>query len=75
MQTLSYTTGRTYDAPQILEITIESLTEDGFGLQDLVATFHDASRHISGRVETVVFNDGVGRAVLDAYDAGRYTAL
>jgi len=63
MNTLKHSTGRTYDAPQVLEITIESLATDEFGLQDLVATFHDASRHISGRVETVVFNDGIGQAV------------
>jgi hypothetical protein len=75
MNTIKYTTGRTYDAPQVLEITIESLVTDEFGLQDLVATFRDASRHISGRIETVVFNDGIGQAVLEAYDAGRYTAV
>lgn len=75
MNIIKYTTGRTYDAPQVLEITIESLVTDEFGLQDLIATFHDASRHISGRVETVVFNDGIGQAVLEAYDAGRYTVI
>ncbi len=75
MTAIQYPTGRTYDAPQVLEIIIESDTEDDFGLRDIVATFKDASRHINGRVTTTVFNDGVGAAVLAAYDAGRYEAI
>lgn len=75
MTTIQYATGRTYDAPQVLEIIIESDTEDNFGLRDIVATFKDASRHINGRVTTIVFNDGVGAAVLAAYDAGQYEAI
>lgn len=74
MQT-SYTTGRTYDTAQVLEISIESQVEDEFGLTEIVATFKDASRHISGRVNTIVFNDGIGAAVLSAYDAGQYQAI
>jgi hypothetical protein len=75
MTTLTYTTGRTYDGPQVLEITLESSQVDEFGLTDIIATFKDASRHIKGRVTTVIFNDGVGQAVLEAYDAGRYEAI
>lgn len=75
METIKYTTGRTYDAPQVLEITIESDTTDEHGIRDVVATFTDASRRISGRVTTAVFNDGIGAAVLHAYDAGRYEAI
>jgi len=72
---ITYSTGRTYDAPQVLAITVEKETPDEFGLVDIVATFRDDSRHISGRVHTVVFSDGIGPAVLAAYDAGRYEAI
>ena len=75
MQTIKYATGRTYDKPQVLTITIEQDKEDEFGLRDIVATFEDTSRNISGRVEVIVFSDGVGQAVLDAYDAGRYQVI
>jgi len=71
-----YSTGRTYDKPQVLLIKVEQQTTDEFGLIDMVATFVDSSRHISGRVETVLFkNDLIGEAVLQAYDAGNYSPL
>jgi hypothetical protein len=72
MKTINFLTGRTYDKPQILEIIIESESTDDFGLQNIVATFSDDSRHIKGRVDVIVFNDGIGQAVLDAYDQNRY---
>jgi hypothetical protein len=75
MKTISFPTGRTYDAPQILQITIESESTDEFGLQNVIATFNDASRHIKGRVEVIVFNDGIGQAVLESYDQGRYEII
>ena len=71
-----FTTGRTYDAPQVLLITVEQKSLDEFGLIDITATFVDASRHISGRVKTVMFpHDIIGSAVLAAYDAGNYSPL
>ena len=76
MTTTEYATGRTYDAPQVLQITVEAQSTDEFGLLDITATFVDASRHISGRVETVVFaHESIGSAVLAAYDAGRYSCI
>jgi len=75
MRSISFSTGRTYDAPQVLQIAIESESTDEFGLQNITATFNDASRHIKGRVDVVVFNDGIGQAVLDAYDQGRYQSI
>jgi hypothetical protein len=75
MTAINYATGRTYDAPQVLEIEIESRKEDEFGLEEITATFRDQSRHIAGRVTAILFNDGVGAAVLTEYDAGRYTAI
>jgi len=73
---IEYTTGRTYDKPQVLLITVEDKTADEFGLIDLVATFVDASRHISGRIQTVMFpHETVGEAVLQAYDSGNYSPL
>jgi hypothetical protein len=74
--TIQYATGRTYDAPQVLHITVEKQTADEFGLIDITATFVDASRNISGRVKTVAFpHEHVGAAVLAAYDAGRYSCI
>lgn len=75
MQTIKFSTGRFYDAEQILDIVIESDTTDEYGIRDIVATFNDTSRHIKGRVIVAVFNDGVGQSVLDAYDAGRYQTI
>jgi len=75
MRSISFPTGRTYDAPQILQITIESESTDEFGLQNVTATFNDASRHIQGRVDVIVFTDGIGQAVLEAYDHGRYQSI
>jgi hypothetical protein len=72
---ITYTTGRTYDSPQVLEIEIETRKEDEFGLEEITATFRDQSRHISGRVTALVFPDGIGPAVLTEYDAGRYEAI
>jgi hypothetical protein len=71
-----FTTGRTYDAPQVLLITVEQKKTDIYGLTDIVATFKDASRHISGRIETILFPGGlIGEAVLKEYDAGNYSPL
>lgn len=75
MKTITYETGRTYDAKQVLLIDIESESVDEFGIREIVATFKDDSRHIKGRVNTLVFNDGVGASVLSAYDAGRYESI
>lgn len=75
MNTLQYATGRTYDAPQVLAITVESVAADDFGFQDVTATFTDASRHISGRVAVVVVDGDIGPAVLAAYDAGQYESV
>lgn len=72
---IQYTTGRTYDGPQILEIEIENRQTDEYGLEEITATFRDQSRHIAGRVTAIVFNDGIGAAVLTEYDAGRYQAI
>ena len=75
MQTITYKTGRTYDGEQLLHIIVESESIDEYGLTNIVATFEDASRHIKGRVNTIIFNDGLGAAVLTEYDAGRYQAI
>lgn len=75
MKPITFSTGRTYDAPQVLQIIIESESTDEFGLQNVIATFTDASRHIQGRVDVIVFNDGIGQAVLEAYDQGRYEII
>jgi hypothetical protein len=73
---IKFKTGRTYDFEQVLEITLEREAQDDLGLQEITATFVDASRGISGRVQVTVFLDeSVGDAVLHAYDAGRYDII
>jgi len=73
---IQFKTGRTYDAEQVLEITIEQDKEDEFGIRKITATFVDASRHIEGRVHTVASAfAGIGPIVLEAYDAGHYTPI
>jgi hypothetical protein len=75
-KTIKFSTGRVYDAPQVLDITVEQESADEFGIIYFTAVFVDASRHISGRVETVAFKDSeIGKAVLQAYDAGQYQAV
>lgn len=76
MNTVTYPTGRTYNGPQVLVITIEqeTLDEPWVGFRTIVATFTDASRRISGRVETIAF-DQVGPEVLSKYDSGAYVEL
>lgn len=75
MNTIKYTTGRTYDTEQVLEIFVEGSVVDEFGLEEITASFIDSSRHIKGRVNTVVFAEGIGKAVLEAYDAGHYESI
>lgn len=74
MVNITHTTGRIYDTAQVLEITVLSDTVDEFGLRDIAVTFTDKSRHIQGKLTTIVFNGNIGQAVLEAYDQGRYTA-
>ena len=76
-RTLNYPTGRTYDAPQVLEIELLNLTEDEWGNLTGSALFVDHSRHIAARVDFVSFGNSdndIGRAVLAAYDSGDYYA-
>lgn len=75
MITLQYSTGRTYDKPQVLDIIIESAITDSLGFIDIVATFNDNSRGISGKILTTVFDKNIGKAILEAYDAGLYISI
>ena len=73
MKHIQHTTGRTYDAVQVLDIYVESYGLDEWGIGVVTATFEDASRHIKGRVtDAPVFSNDIGGAVLSAYDAGNY---
>ena len=74
-RTLQYPTGRTYDAPQILEIELLNHAVDEFNFLTGSALFVDRSRHIAARVDIVAFGNSdseIGRAVLAAYDSGEY---
>lgn len=75
-QYIKYDTGRTYDAKQVLHITVESSGIDEWGIGFVTATFMDESRHIHGRVvDAPVFHDDIGGAILSAYDHGHYEAI
>jgi len=82
MNTVNYSTGRDYGAPQVLEITYTPFSanpDDVLGALELTeATFKDAVRAIAGTVQ--IFREDadqhrIGRAVLAEYDAGRYQPL
>ena len=76
MRHITYSTGRTYDAPQILDILIESYGTDEYGLGIVTATFTDSSRHIKGKViDAPVFDNNIGAAVLSSYDNGFYQSI
>ena len=82
-RTLQYPTGRTYDAPQVLDIELLSHAADEellsyaaeFNFLTGSALFVDRSRHIAGRVDFIASGNSdadIGRAVLAAYDSGDY---
>lgn len=81
MKHTAYKTGRDYGTPQILDITIESVREDDLGDRHVTVQFVDASRNISGRVQTVILSfegdllKSLGPAVKEAYDHGRYSLI
>jgi hypothetical protein len=73
MNTISYSTGRDYGTAQILVISFKP-TEDL--IADVLASFVDTARGISGTVTVLGFDTlpgAIGAAVLREYDAGRYT--
>ena len=74
--TVTAATGRTYNGPQVLQITVEAEQIDEYGLHDITATFKDNSRNIQGRAKVlIVFPQELGPAVLSAYDAGQYEQI
>jgi len=76
METIEFATGRTYDTPQTLIITVEAIKTDEWHITEIRATFRDTSRGISGRVNVIAFDgDNIGAEVLAAYDAGQYDAI
>lgn len=78
MKKLHYTTGRTYDTPQVLEIEILNSQTDAFGFIDGKALFVDRSRHIAATVDFFSPSASaadIGAGVLRAYDSGQYSAL
>ena len=76
--TITFNTGRTYDAPQILQIDILESATDDFGFVSGKATFVDHSRYIAGTVDYFLAfghkDSDIGEAILSAYDAGAYKA-
>lgn len=77
MRKINYSTGRTYDTPQVLEIQLLASNIDEFGFVDGSALFVDRSRHIAARVDFVALagtDAEIGKGVLAAYDSGNYHA-
>ena len=73
---INYKTGRNYGTEQVLQITVEQDIQADYAMREIVATFIDSSRRISGRVHTTLFgSDGIGESILREYDAGRYTTI
>ena len=76
--TITFNTGRIYDAPQILQIDIMESATDDFGFVSGKATFVDHSRYIAGTVDYFLAfghkDNDIGEAILSAYDAGAYKA-
>lgn len=74
--TITFSTGRTYDAPQILQIDVLESETDDFGFVSGKATFVDHSRYIFGTVDYFLAfghkDSDIGEAVLSAYDSGAY---
>ena len=74
----NYSTGRIYDGPQQLEITVVRTAEwDEFGTAPCMMYFNDKSRHIAGCLESIAFMgdtdiQSAGVHVLRVYDAGNH---
>ena len=73
-----YATGRIYDFPQVLEITITDTQPDFADTLLLTTIVHDRSRHMNNMQITLAFmpadatHEMIGRAALASYDAGSY---
>lgn len=75
---LTHATGRTYDAPQVLEIEVLDSETDEFGFVFGKALFVDRSRHIAGTADFFARDNtaaAIGAGVLRTYDTGEYSAL
>ena len=74
----SYSTGRIYDGPQLLEITVVRTADwDEFDVASCEIYFNDKSRHIAGRHASISYKgdadtQATGGYVLRIYDAGKY---
>lgn len=76
----TFSTGRTYDQPQVIEYTVvasESTDHWLMGSEDVTVEFNDASRGIKGRawLPMVTNESDLQRSLLASYDAGTYTTL
>lgn len=73
-----HTTGRVYDAPQVLTVTAYAIKPDDVcpGRFDCSALFSDEARHIHGRLE-IPFTDiaNLHKDLMQSYDAGAYDSL
>ena len=72
MRNVKFSTGRTYNGPQVLGIAYDEPKD--YGIEDTKVLFDDPSRGITGVVTLMEMqcDAGIGRAVLAEYDAGRY---
>ena len=76
MKYFEHATGRTYNTPQVLAITVDEYGFDEYGVGVITASFTDSSRHIKGRVINYpVFCGDLGGAILSAYDTGNFESI
>lgn len=80
--TFEFTTGRTYNGPQVLRVTPMGVTEpDAHGLFDVTYTIEDASRNMRISITTIEFDEfrctgtALNALLLCMYDNGQYTEL
>jgi hypothetical protein len=79
MKTYTFKTDRFYDGQQCITVTIDQVTDTDFeGFIDLDVTFHDASRHITGKAWLPMMQanftiQALQNSVMNSYDANLYT--
>jgi hypothetical protein len=78
---IQFVTDRDYGAPQLISVSVEQTALTDFDqFVDLTAVFHDAARHIKGRVYLPMMSatytaQQLQREIMRSYDANQYTDI
>ena len=81
MTQFEFTTDRTYDGAQRITGTVTEVRPTDFpNFVDVVAEFHDTSRHIRGRVFLPMMSEGftaqqLQHSLMQSYDATQYESI